>query len=248
MTSVVAAPTPRDSTMTEADPWERIQAALNGQQAITPRWICQVCTTLVPVTGAAIVETIDVNQRHLVYATDEVAARLETLQFSLGEGPCVHAVSTGGPVQVSDLHQSVHLHWPVFAEAASHTPARALYCLPLHIGAIDVGVLGLYRDRPGLLTNAELASALLCAHVAFWTLLAMRLDRNPDLATAQTSVLDPAQPEIHQATNMLMTQLAISAEAALATLRAHAYAHTQPLEEVAHQVVTGRLHLPLDEQ
>lgn len=88
--------------------------------------------------------------------------QLETLQFALGEGPCVQAVSTGSPVLVSDLREVRRTRWPMFAEAASRTPARALYSLPLQIGAISVGVLDLYRDQPGMLTAAEMAGALLC--------------------------------------------------------------------------------------
>lgn len=60
-------------------------------------------------------------------------------------------------------------------------------------------------------------------------------------------VPDRTQVEIHQATAMVMTQLAIPADAALATLRAYAYAHAQQLDQVAHQVVTGQLRLPLDD-
>lgn len=234
--------------MTEGDPWEQILAAMRGRHDLTPPWICQVCTRLVPVTGAAIVETIEVNRRHLVCATDDVAAQLETLQFSLGEGPGVYAVRTGTPVQVSDLHQAGHLQWPIFAEAASHTTARALYCIPLRIETISVGVLTLYRDQPGLLTDPELTSAQLCAHVAFWMLLASRVDPRADPPPPQPTDPNHTPAAIQQATRMVMTQLAISADAALATLRAYAYAHAQPLDQVAGHIISGRLRFPLDNQ
>jgi len=81
---------------------------------------------------------------------------------------------------VSDLHEIGHTQWPMFAEAASRTSARALYTFPLQIGVISVGVLILYRDQPGPLTAAELTGALLCANVSFWTLLDLRTGTNPD--------------------------------------------------------------------
>ncbi len=69
-------------------------------------------------------EMIDANRLQTVCATDDVSEALETLQFTLGEGPCVQAVSTGRPVLVSDLRRPTR--WPRFAEAANQTPARAV--------------------------------------------------------------------------------------------------------------------------
>lgn len=232
----------------EGDPRDLILAALYGRRAVTPLWICEVCTTLVPVTGAAIVEMFDVNRRELVCATDDVSDRLETLQFTLGEGPCVQAVSTGCSVLVSDLHEVSHTQWPMFAEAASRTPARAVYSFPLQIGVIKVGVLDLYRDQPGPLTDTELAGALLCADVARWALLGLRAGVDPDVASPQRLGLDMQRAEIHRATGMVMVQLGISAESALATLRAFAYSNAQLLDDVARQVVSRRLRFPVDDE
>ncbi len=236
--------------MAEGDPWELILAALHDRRAATPRRICEVCTTVLPVSGAAMVAMSGVNRQETVCATDEVAEELAALQFSLGEGPGVQAVRTGGPVLVSDLREVGHTPWPMFAEAASRTPARALYSLPLQIGAITVGVLDLYRDQPGLLSIAELAGALLCATVARSVLLGLRTGVDPEVAQPPRWLSDPdlARREIHQATGMVMTQLGISAESALATLRAYAYAHAQPLDDIARQVLTRRLRFPVEGQ
>jgi hypothetical protein len=50
-----------------------------------------------------------------------------------------------------------------------------------------------------------------------------------------------ARSEIHQATGMVVAQLALLPEDALAILRAHAFAHDTSLAEIAHLVVTRRL-------
>ncbi len=232
----------------EGDPREQILAALRDRRTATPLRVCEVCTAVLPVSGAAIVAMSGVNRQETVCATDEVAQQLAALQFSLGEGPGVHAVSIWSPVLVSDLREVDHSPWPMFAEAASRTPARALYSLPLQIGAITVGVLDLYRDQPGLLSTAELAGALLCATVARSVLLGRRTGVDPEVAEPPRWLGDPdlAHREIHRATGMVMTQLGISAESALATLRAYAYAHAQPLDEVAGQVLTRRLRFPVE--
>jgi AmiR/NasT family two-component response regulator len=56
--------------------------------------------------------------------------------------------------------------------------------------------------------------------------------------------LDPAtigRAEIHQATGMVLAQLDISADAALARLRAHAFVEQRLLIDVARDVVGRRL-------
>jgi hypothetical protein len=233
----------------EDDSRDRLLTALHGMRVATPLRICELCT-LLPVTGAAIVEMTDVNRQQTVCATDEVSDQLQTLQFTLGEGPGVEAVSSGRPVLVSDLREVPHTRWPVFAEAASRTPARALYSFPLQIGVISVGALELYRDQPGPLTTAQLAGALLCADVARWALLGLRAGTDPDAAEPQRWLTDPdlQRTEIHRATGMVMAQLEISAESALATLRAFAYSNDQALNDIAHQVVTRQLRFPQEDR
>jgi AmiR/NasT family two-component response regulator len=50
-----------------------------------------------------------------------------------------------------------------------------------------------------------------------------------------------ARAELHQATGMVIAQLNIPADDALALLRAHAYAHDTTLGDVAQQVITRQL-------
>lgn len=227
-------------------------AVFHDRRAAGPLEICEICVRLLPATGAALVEMTDANRREQVCATDDVSDLLETLQFALGEGPCVQAVRTGTPVLVSDLREVRHTRWPMFAEAASRTPARALYSLPLQIGAISVGVLDLHRDQPGVLTAAELARALLCADMARGALLGLRAGADPDVVDLDVAApqqrladMDLQGEEIHRATGMVMAQLEISAEAALATLRAFAYSNGQPLDGVARQITNRRLRFPV---
>lgn len=108
-------------------------AALHDRHAVIPRWICEACTTLVPVTGAAIVEMIDANRRQTVCARCRVRGAGDPA-IHLVKGPCVQAMSTGHPVVVSDLHEVGHPDWPMFAEAASRTPPRAHFSFPSRSG------------------------------------------------------------------------------------------------------------------
>lgn len=222
--------------VSDEGPQNGIPAPLHRHRAATLLQVCKAFTALLPATGAAIVERSDVNRQEVICATDDVSERLETLEFSLGEGPCIQAAHTGRPVLVSDLHKVDHSRWPIFAEAAGRTPARGFYSFPLRIGMTSVGVLNLYRDQPGSLTAAERSAALACAEVALRKLVDLHggaLDERSQRA------------QIHQATGMVMAQLEISPESSLATLRAYAYSSGQRLDDVARQIITRRLHFPI---
>jgi hypothetical protein len=103
---------------------------------------------------------------------DEVSEQLAELHLTLGEGPCLDAAASGGPVLASDLAAGESgRRWPVFARAACQAGAAAIFAFPLRIGAIRAGVLGLYRERPGPLTAFQLGDVLIFADTATVLLL-----------------------------------------------------------------------------
>ncbi|HWM01866.1 MAG TPA: hypothetical protein VNP92_05965, partial [Actinophytocola sp.] len=68
--------------------------------------ICQACVAGLDVDGAAISLLTASVSRQTLWATDPTAELLEDLQFTLNEGACMEAATTGNPVLVPDLHHS----------------------------------------------------------------------------------------------------------------------------------------------
>jgi len=66
---------------------------------------------------------------------------------------------------------SVAARWPGVVSAAVAASARAIFAFPLQAGAIQAGVLSLYRARPGPLGAEQLADALVFADIALQLLL-----------------------------------------------------------------------------
>jgi AmiR/NasT family two-component response regulator len=116
--------------------------------------------------------------------------------------------------------------------------AAAVFAFPLVVGAIRAGVLGLYRDRPGPLSDFQLGDALVFADTATMLLLDAQ-DRPADLASAYRA-------EIDQATGMLTEQLDVTITDAFVRLRAYAYANDILLTDVARDIVARRLRLYRD--
>jgi GAF domain-containing protein/ANTAR domain-containing protein len=188
--------------------------------------------------------------RGVVCATDEVSARIEDLQLTLGEGVCVDAVQAGTPVLVGDLDEPGDImveRWPAFMEGAARAGVRAVFAFPLRIGAITVGVLDLYRDRPGDLTAGQLATALMAADAAALALLYLGSGGHGAFGD-DTDGHAPYQMQVHQATGMVKVQLGVTIEEAFLMLRAHAFAADRPVAEVARDVIERRLRFSTEDR
>jgi GAF domain/ANTAR domain len=210
--------------------------------------ICRACVEGLDVDGAAISLLTATVSRETLWASDATAQQLEDLQFSLNEGACMQAATTGSPVLVPDLHRSTEVaRWPIFAAAvAEQTTAQALFALPLQWGVTNLGVLDMYRNVAGGLSRTQWRDALSAADVASLMILGRRTDPDPVGPGGATPAgwLDHpkgSRAEIHQATGMVLAQLGISATEALARLRAHAFVEQHLLGDVARDVVNRRL-------
>ncbi|GAA0895658.1 GAF domain-containing protein [Pseudonocardia zijingensis] len=203
--------------------------------------ICRACIAGLDVDGASISVLTATDARETLSATDPTADMLEELQFTLNEGPCVEAARTGHPVLVPDVQDTTATaRWPVFAEAVGErTAVRALFALPLQWGAINLGVLDLYRRRPGNLADEQRRDAISAADLAALMLLAQRTDPGGEDGWLDSTTVSRA--EVHQATGMVLVQLGVSAPEALARLRAYAFAHGRLLIDVARDVVARRI-------
>ena len=102
---------------------------------------------------------------------DSVAETVEEMQYTFGEGPCVDAFSSRQPVLIPDLAVVEVVRWPGFRDGALAAGIRAAFGFPILIGTVCIGALDLYHDRPGELSEEQLADAAVVADVAGRTVL-----------------------------------------------------------------------------
>lgn len=109
-----------------------------------------------------------------------------------------------------------------------------VYAVAIRPGTATLGVLLLHRAAGGALTDRPEQAQFLADAVG------AALLRDPEGQSMEgTAWSDRAR--IHQATGMVIAQLGVEAEDALALLRAHAFANSSTLLEVAAEVVGRRL-------
>ncbi|MFF1384284.1 GAF and ANTAR domain-containing protein [Arthrobacter sp. NPDC058288] len=204
--------------------------------------LCNGFLESLPVTGASISVFSGLAPETMVCASNTVSARIDELQFDLGEGPRWEALGTRRPVLLPYVCSGSHPDWPVFAEALRDLDVSALFVFPLVLGAIDIGVVELYSSDAGPLSPADHSTALQLADAATWQLLRQLLTLAPGGGTDAPPDGSPlSRREVHQATGMVLAQTGASATDALVMLRAHAFAQGRTVRDVARDVVAKTL-------
>ncbi|MFE7215028.1 GAF and ANTAR domain-containing protein [Streptomyces sp. NPDC057611] len=251
----------RDRVRGPSDAADVIAEGVRGVPAAeVPCRLCTVAVELLPVTGASV--SLRGNGMPVrMGASDAAAARLAEIQATLGDGPSMYAAEAGAPVLASDLTAGRDARrWPVFAQQAAEAGVRAVYSVPLGDDAVCVGTLDLYGDAPHELSGRELHTARLVAGVMTLALMSLPLDENDENDAAYEAdvtgggvgeaswlrAFAAEQDEVYQAIGMIMAQLGVGADEALALLRAHAFAESRTALDVAHEVITHRKRFDRD--
>jgi hypothetical protein len=205
------------------------------------RRLCSVAERSLTASGVGVSVMAEGGIRGVAAVSEPAYAAIEELQFSLGEGPCLDAFATRQPVLVPDLDDTARRRWPGYASAAHGHGMRAVFAFPLQIGGARLGVLDVFRARPGRLSGEQVRLALSFAEVAVATLLDGQQHAIPGAVPNGLDEVMGQRAEVFQAQGMVAVQLAMSLVDALARLRAHAYAVDRPLADVARDVVARRL-------
>jgi hypothetical protein len=203
------------------------------------RRICRAAVQALSASGVGMSVVAEDGTNGMAAASDAATERIEELQLTFGEGPCIDALRTSRPVLVPDLADGAMNRWPVYGPALHDAGIRAVFAFPLQVGAARLGVLDVFRDHPGPLSRADLGQALTFADQAVTAML-----DGQERATGGADGLDEAlgnRAELFQAQGMVMIQLGVTLTEALARIRAYAYAENRRLSAVAADVVARRL-------
>lgn len=207
----------------------RTLAGLDADATVAAR-MCRACTTILGAQGGSITLATLTGDQVTVTSTDAAAARVESIQDVLGEGPGRRAFEddtiVSAPLGVAPGDDP----FPLFSQLAGEAAGGGTWFgIPMRVGGQPVGVLGLVVG-PGraLARDAEDAQYLADA-----------------IGTAVLGEIDQvgwsARARVDQATGMVSAQLRVQPHDALAVLRAHAFGRGSSLEDVAEDVVARRL-------
>lgn len=215
----------------------------DGSAETVPARLCDATLRLLPVAGASLSLLCEESPFLTLCATDETAARLAEIQYTLGEGPCLAAVRAQAPVLSVDLADRSDSHrWPLFAQQATAAGARSVFSFPLGEAGEVLGTLDLYDRTPRMLDDAELGMTMHAAGALAWALATHHQhhsERSPetDPGVGWLKKAENSYEEVYKAVGMLMVRLGVPADEAMARLRARAFSKDRSVTDVARDVV-----------
>lgn len=204
-----------------------------------PERYCEAFVSVFPIGGAAVSTIGQVLGSETLAATDPIAARLDELQFDLGEGPCWDAMRSAYPVLVPAIRATGPARWPAFTESVVKDGVSSVFAFPLTIGPLRFGAVDLYSTDPVILSDAQAHQAGAMAEVVSRHVLRRALNsigvEESDAVSAFSRRL------VHQASGIVLAQIDVSADDARLVIQGHAYAASRSMMDVAQDIVDGRI-------
>ena len=163
-------------------------------------------------------------------ATDDVARRLDSLQYDLGEGPCVTALTDGERPFVVVEHARHSGEWNRFIPQAVAEGLRSQLGIRLRSGDTTIGVLNLYSTSSDTISlDTRHLAELFATHVA---IAYSQVDKRDNLEQALAS-----RETVGRAVGIVMERYQLTSDRAFEYLvRVSATSETK-LRDVARQVV-----------
>jgi hypothetical protein len=203
--------------------------------------LCSPFVRELKVSGASISVSSNPARQSTVCASDACAARIDALQFELGEGPRWDALTSRAPVLCPDIPAVEDTRWPIFLAAVRELHVGATFSFPMRIGAAIVGVVDLYCDAPRAADQEFLARASTLAGRVASGAVQKALHSAENHASYESAMAPALRREVHQATGLILSQLDVTATEAFSRLQGYAFASGESIRDVAHRVVERTL-------
>jgi hypothetical protein len=217
-------------------------AALAGPELLPVR-LARACARTLSVKDAGL-SLVDASQQRVpLGASSEVAEVAERLQFTVGAGPCMTAQETRQPVFA--VEEDLHRRWPVFTDLlVGQTPFRAVVALPLQPALAGAGAIDLYFRTSAEVLDLEVFEAIAVGELVTSALsdAAVWSEWTPAEGTEWMHGPTPQRrAAVWEAIGKLGVELELGAPDALTLLRAHAYAAGGTVDDVAEELLSGRM-------
>jgi hypothetical protein len=210
---------------------------------LLPVRLSRACARTLRVDGAGL-SLLDAAQQRIPLGASSVDAEVaERLQFTVGAGPCIAAADTREPVFA--VEEDLRRRWPVFTDLLlGATSYRAVVALPLQPALTGFGALDLFFERSDDVLELDVFEALAVGELVSSALSDAAVWSSWSASDGPEWLHGPAplrRAAVWEAMGKLGVDLEIGAPAALALLRSRAYGSGHSVDDVAAEVLSGRL-------
>ncbi|SNX97986.1 hypothetical protein SAMN06893097_10966 [Geodermatophilus sabuli] len=217
-------------------------ADLAGPELLPVR-LSRACARMLGVDAAGLSVLDSSGRRVPLGASSDAAEVAERLQFTAGSGPCQTAQEHREPVFA--VSADLHRRWPTFASLlAERTPFRAVVALPLGETLAGRGALDLFFADETAVTGLDVFEAMAVGDLVTSALgeAAVWSPWSPDGGPAWLhGPVSRRRSAVWEAIGRLSLALDTGAAAALDLLRAAAWSADRSVDDLASDVVSGRL-------
>ena len=219
-------------------------ADLAGPELLPSR-LARACAAALRVDGAALSLHVGL-LRTPIGASDAQTAHAERLQFTVGDGPCLRAQDNGTVIAFS--LEDIARNWPeLWASLLHETTYRGVLSVPLPPPMGPLVVLDLYVRDLAQLTLLDRGDVQDVARVTTQE-LAVTVT-GPEFPDDGSNWMDGPHAQrranVWQAMGLVGISFGLDATDAIATMRASAIAAGRVVDDVAADIVAGRL-VPAD--
>jgi ANTAR domain-containing protein len=171
-----------------------------------------------------------------IYSTDELPLEVDSLQYTLWEGPCVAGMTESDLVWVNDLARDDQ--FPRFSPAAVDLGVRSMLSTRLFLTPNERAALNLYSSRPQAFVLDDLPLAAIFG--SFASLLLMGQTREEKVMHLERAL--QSNREIGVAVGILMAERRLTREQAFDVLSKASQNLNRRLRDIAEEVAhTGEL-------
>ena len=217
-------------------------AGLAGPELLPVR-LMRACAVTLPVDGAGLSVEDGSRRRLPLGASSGDAAAAERLQFTVGTGPCLAAHRSGEPVfaMTDDLRR----HWPPFAELLlRRTPYRGVVALPLPLSLAGHVAIDLYFTDEAAVPRLPVFEAMAIGGLITSALSEAAVWSDWEPAHGPEWLHSPTarrRAVVWEALGSLAVAHGTDSGGALDLLRAAACSAGRPVDDVAADVLAGRI-------
>ena len=177
-------------------------------------------------------------------ANNELAADVDRIQIEIGQGPCLHALTTGEGMYVADL--AADDRWGEYGPRAAERGARSCISVPVAAGGETVAVLKFYSGEVDGLSDVDQKVAVEAAReVAGGFGVARHLARQAGTIGDLESAMASRRP-IDIAIGIVMERASCGPDEAFSLLRQQSQNGNVKLRDLAVEVATQVAGEPLD--
>jgi GAF domain-containing protein len=194
------------------------------------------------VLGDSVEVQCGVTYRHRNLATtvacsSDEARALDEIQYGFGDGPCLHAISTGSTVVVDDVRTDGR--WPDYFEAVAGHEFFAMMGVPLVLGPDGGAALNFYAAKPQTFTSsAQVLAEGFALQAAKALQMVLRVSRHANTSSNLKSAME-SRTTIDIAIGIVMGQNRCTQAEAYTILNRASNAQNVKVRDIAQRIVAG---------